>query len=103
MYLVLSGAAMIPFGDETQQTEHFPVVTAVIIAVNLTVFLPEISNVDAIVTRWSVVPHELTAGHHVETLLAAIFMHAGWLHIMGNTIFLWAFGPQIENAMNPLR
>ena len=30
-------------------------------------------------------------------------MHASWSHIIGNMIFLWAFGPGIENAMNPLR
>jgi len=30
-------------------------------------------------------------------------MHGSWLHIIGNMIFLWAFGPEIEDAMNPLR
>ena len=32
-----------------------------------------------------------------------MFMHEGWLHILGNMVFLWAFGPQIEDAMGPFR
>jgi membrane associated rhomboid family serine protease len=32
-----------------------------------------------------------------------MFMHGSWSHILGNMAFLWAFGPEIENAMNPLR
>jgi membrane associated rhomboid family serine protease len=32
-----------------------------------------------------------------------MFMHGSWLHIIGNMVFLWAFGPEIEDAMNPAR
>ena len=32
-----------------------------------------------------------------------MFLHGSWLHIIGNMVFLWAFGPEIEDAMNPLR
>ena len=32
-----------------------------------------------------------------------MFMHAGWMHIIGNMVFLWAFGPEIEDAMGPVR
>ena len=35
------------------------------------------------------------------TILTAMFMHAGWMHIIGNMVFLWAFGPEIEDAMGP--
>jgi len=49
------------------------------------------------------VPADIIAGRHWITLLTAMFMHASWLHILGNMVFLWAFGPQIEDAMNPVR
>ena len=35
-------------------------------------------------------------------MLTSMFLHAGWSHIIGNMVFLWAFGPEIEDAMNPL-
>lgn len=53
--------------------------------------------------RWSVIPAEVIAGHHWLTLLSAVFMHASWSHIIGNVVFLWAFGPAIEDAMGPVR
>jgi membrane associated rhomboid family serine protease len=37
------------------------------------------------------------------TIFTAMFMHGGWMHIIGNMVFLWAFGPEIEDAMGPLR
>ncbi|MGO9331636.1 MAG: rhomboid family intramembrane serine protease [Steroidobacteraceae bacterium] len=58
---------------------------------------------DTFVTAWSVVPANITAGHDWITILTAMFMHASWPHILGNMVFLWAFGPQIEEAMNPRR
>jgi membrane associated rhomboid family serine protease len=42
-------------------------------------------------------------GHHWITILTAMFMHGSWSHILGNMVFLWAFGPEIEDAMNPVR
>jgi rhomboid family protein len=48
-------------------------------------------------------PADIVAGHHWITLLTAMFMHASWSHIIGNMVFLWAFGPEIEDAMGPRR
>ena len=42
-------------------------------------------------------------GHGLITIVTAMFMHAGWLHILGNMVFLWAFGPVIEDAMGRIR
>ena len=74
-----------------------------IIAINALVFVLELSGGDAFVTRWSAVPSEIVAGRHWITLLTAMFMHASWSHILGNMVFLWAFGPQIEDTMNAWR
>ena len=82
---------------------RFPIVTAFIIALNALVFILELMGGDAFVTRWSVVPADIVAGHHWITILTSMFMHASWSHILGNMVFLWAFGPEIEDAMNPWR
>jgi membrane associated rhomboid family serine protease len=71
--------------------------------VNGFVFVLELMGGDAFVAKWSLIPAEIVAGHHWITILTAMFMHGSWSHIIGNMVFLWAFGPEIEDAMNPLR
>ena len=78
-------------------------VTVAVIAVNAVAFFAEMAGGDAFVNRWSEVPANIVAGHQLITILTAMFMHAGWLHIIGNMVYLWAFGPQIENAMGPVK
>jgi len=94
---------MIPLGDETRRPLNFPIATAGIIAVNAFVFLLELMGGDEFVKAWAAVPADVVAGRHWLTILTSMFMHASWAHILGNMVFLWAFGPQIEDAMNPLR
>ena len=78
---------------------RIPVVTALIILVNIFVFLMELMRGDAFVMQWSAIPAQIISGHHWITILTAMFMHGSWSHIIGNMIFLWAFGPEIEDAM----
>jgi membrane associated rhomboid family serine protease len=94
---------LIPLTDASRRPTRFPIVTACIIVVNFVVFGLEIKGGDAFVLKWCAVPAEITSGHHLITILTAMFMHASWSHILGNMVFLWAFGPEIEDAMNPLR
>jgi len=90
---------MMPLGDDTRHPSRIPVVTTAIIAVNAVVFLLELLSGDAFIARWAMVPHDISSGHHLETILTGMFMHASWSHIIGNMIFLWAFGPELEDAM----
>ena len=94
---------LIPLTDASRRPVHVPIVTAFIIVVNFVVFGLELKGGDAFVLRWCAVPAEITSGHHWITILTAMFMHESWSHILGNMVFLWAFGPEIEDAMNPLR
>jgi len=95
--------AMIPLSDASRRPVHFPIITICIILTNVFVFVLELTGGDAFVLKWSAVPVNIIAGHHWITVLTAMFMHASWSHIIGNMVFLWAFGPEIEDAMNPLR
>lgn len=95
--------AMIPLTDASRRPVHFPFVTICIILTNLFVFVLELQGGDAFVLKWSATPANITAGHHWITILTAMFLHGSWSHIIGNMVFLWAFGPEIEDAMNPLR
>jgi membrane associated rhomboid family serine protease len=94
---------VIPLGDASRRSFRIPVVTASIILLNGLVFCLELQGGEAFVTRWSLVPAEIVAGHRWITILTAMFMHANWSHIIGNMVFLWAFGPEIEELMGRWR
>jgi len=94
---------MIPLGDASRRPTRIPVVTIFIILVNGLVFVQELMGGDAFVMRWSAIPAQIVSGHHWITILTAMFMHGSWSHIIGNMIFLWAFAPEIEDAMGPGR
>jgi membrane associated rhomboid family serine protease len=94
---------MIPLTDESRRPVGFPAITALIIGINAVAFIAELVGGDAVIARWSVIPADLVAGRHLETLITAMFLHGGWLHIIGNMVFLWAFGPEMEDVMGPLR
>ena len=90
---------LIPLIDASRRPVRLPVVTALIIVGNVLVFLLELMRGDAFVMQWSAIPAQIASGHHWITILTAMFMHGSWSHIIGNMIFLWAFGPEIEDAM----
>ena len=90
---------MIPLGDASRRPLHFPLATVLVIAVNFFIFMLELAGGDAFINRWSMVPANFVAGQDWITILTAMFMHAGWLHILGNMLFLWVFGPAIEDVM----
>ena len=90
---------MIPLGDASRRPTRIPIITVLIILVNGFVFVQELMGGDAFVGNWSAIPEQIVSGHHLITLLTAMFMHASWSHIIGNMIFLWAFSPEIEDAM----
>ena len=90
---------LIPLTDASRRPIRFPIVTVGIIVANFFVWALELGGGDAFVLKWSAIPAQITSGHHWITILTAMFMHGSWSHILGNMIFLWAFGPEIEDSM----
>jgi membrane associated rhomboid family serine protease len=94
---------LIPLGDASRRPRSFAVVTTLIVVVNVYVFLKELMYGDAFVWAWSAIPVRVLHGHDWITLLTSMFMHASWMHIIGNMVYLWAFGREIEDAMGGVR
>ena len=90
---------LIPLTDASRRPIRFPIVTVGIIVANFFVWALELGGGDAFVLKWSAIPAQITSGHSWITILTAMFMHGSWSHILGNMIFLWAFGPEIEDSM----
>lgn len=93
---------MMPLGDDDSGRRTLPIVTYALIGINVLVYLVEIMSGDpaAFVTRWGTVPAEITAGHQLHTLFTSMFLHdpSSWLHLLGNMLFLWIFGDNVEDA-----
>jgi membrane associated rhomboid family serine protease len=93
----------IPLGDASRRPLRPSVITILIIAVNVILFFLELQGGNAFIRHWSAIPLRITHGHRGITLLTSMFMHGGWMHIIGNMIYLWAFGREIEDAMGSFR
>ena len=91
---------MFPIGDDDTQRRTFPVVTYALIAMNVAVFLVELSGGDQFVQEWAFIPARFSAYPvaNAVTILTAMFMHASWFHLFGNMLFLWIFGDNVEDS-----
>jgi membrane associated rhomboid family serine protease len=87
-----------PIGDEYSPRKKFPLVTAILLIVNVVVFGLEIARGPAFIERWAFVPARFEANPlgHWYTLFTALFLHGGLLHIASNMIYLLIFGDNIE-------
>ena len=103
---------MLPLKDNVP-TRTTPFVTIGLIVANSLVWLWEVRDgVNKEVINWGYYPCEVqgpcegVARHHhelVETLFSSMFMHASWIHIGGNMLFLWIFGNNVEDALGRVR
>jgi membrane associated rhomboid family serine protease len=90
---------MMPIGDDNTGRRITPIVTYALIVVNVLVFLLELSGGDAFIQRWAFVPTRFLANPigDFPTLFTSMFMHAGWVHLLGNMLYLWIFGDNVED------
>ena len=90
---------MLPIGDDNSARRITPIVTYALIAINVLVFLLELSSGDAFIERWAFVPTRFLADPvgELPTLFTSMFMHAGWLHLLSNMLYLWIFGDNVED------
>ncbi|MBI5599918.1 MAG: rhomboid family intramembrane serine protease [Deltaproteobacteria bacterium] len=106
---------MIPLKDDNP-TRRFPFVTLFFIALNAAVFLLQLilgpARAEVFVYRTAAIPYEITTLHDIYpqgivppplTLLTAMFVHAGLFHLLGNMLYLWIFGDNIEDTLGHFR
>ncbi len=96
---------MFPIGDDNSARRTFPIVTYALIALNLLFFFAELNGGEAFIQQWAFVPRRFLAnpGADLPTLFTSMFMHAGWLHLLGNMLYLWIFGDNVEDRFGHLK
>ena len=100
---------MLPLRDNVP-TRRFPIVTVALIVANFAVWLfYELPDLNHAIVQLAFFPCEVentcrTVGQSWEvTAVSSMFMHGGWLHILGNMLFLWIFGNNVEDAMGRVK
>jgi membrane associated rhomboid family serine protease len=88
-----------PIGTDESEHHRVPVVTYLLILANVAVFFVELNQGGAFVKEWSFTPASFFEhpASQWETLLTSMFMHGGWLHLIGNMAYLWTFGDNVED------
>ncbi len=105
---------MIPLKDMTPR-RSLPIVTILLIAANIAVFVYQLSlpprALDTFINTYALIPsnmHLALEGRHYTLLQAflplvtCMFLHGGFLHIIGNMLFLWIFGANVEDRLGSL-
>src|SRR5439155_20456714 len=104
---------MFPIGDDCEAGGAAALVVMGLVVLNVVAFLLELAQpsqgaLQSFIQSWGVVPHEYLARHDLpptipvpcwSTLLTSMFLHAGWMHLGGNMLYLWIFGDNLERVM----
>lgn len=91
---------MIPIKDNIPSQKR-PFVTIAFIAINVVVFFYEISlgrNINTFIFQFGMIPKNIVAGQNLHTLFTSMFLHGGFWHILGNMLYLYIFGDNVEDA-----
>jgi membrane associated rhomboid family serine protease len=92
---------MIPLRS-TERVYSRTLVTVALIAVNILIFLYQETlgpgELDTFVRQWGIIPDQMR-GAGLLTLITSMFLHGGWLHLIGNMLFLWVFGRNVEDLI----
>jgi len=109
---------MLPLGDDDSDRRITPIVNYALIALNVLVFIlwQGAGSNQHVIYAFSTVPAEIVQGHDIATgyleptpipvygtILTSMFMHGGWAHLLGNMLYLWIFGDNLENRMGHAR
>ena len=105
---------MIPLKDNNP-TRTFPFITIALIVINCILFIIELTQGKYLITfieSFGCIPYEITMGTDVEpfiffpvrlTIITSMFLHGGWMHLVGNMLYLWIFGNNIEDRLGHFR
>jgi membrane associated rhomboid family serine protease len=96
---------MLPLGDDNSARRRVPFVTFIILILNVIIFLVELARGDDFILRWAFVPSRFssnTSGSFI-TIFTSMFMHASWAHLIGNMLYLFIHGDNVEDRFGHLK
>ncbi|HET6387731.1 rhomboid family intramembrane serine protease [Hyphomicrobium sp.] len=96
---------MFPIDDDDTAVRTVPVVTYGLIAANVLFFLVELNGGERFIQEWAFIPLRFTVHPSTEwpTIFTAMFMHGGWMHLLGNMLYLYIFGNNVEDHFGSVK
>lgn len=96
---------MMPLGDDNSARKTIPIVTYALILLNILMFFIEIARGEEFITKWAFVPSRFLENPtaNIPTLFTSMFMHSGWGHLLGNMLYLWIFGDNVEDRLSKIK
>lgn len=97
---------MFPIGDQEVRGAGPGIINWILVILNVLVFffmltLPQESQ-RAFIYQFGAIPDQILQGQNIISLMTSLFMHGGFLHLIGNMLFLWVFGDNIEAVLGHL-
>lgn len=95
---------MMPLGDDNSLRKSIPVVTYILIVINILFFIAEIMGGETFIKQWAFFPQQFGAHplQNFPTIFTSMFMHAGFMHLAGNMLYLWIFGDNVEDRLGKI-
>ena len=97
-----------PIGDDQIKGGYKPIFSYSFIAVNILLFLYEMHlqtsrQLGDFIMHYGAIPTDIMMGDNYYTLFTNMFLHGGWMHLIGNMLFLWIFADNIESTIGNIR
>lgn len=92
-----------PIGDTNVKGGFKPIFCYLFILINIVLFLVQVSTPGHLVCEFASIPNDLVEGRRLFTLITSMFLHGGWMHLIGNMLFLWVFADNIEAVLGNMR
>lgn len=94
---------MFPLYDESHSSRRMPIITIGLIFFNTLIFLSALTNLELVTKEFGMTPNNIIDGKRLETIFTSMFLHGGFLHLIGNMWFLWIFGDNLEATIGKIR
>lgn len=98
---------LIPIGDDNVEGGAKPIVTYAMLLLNSLIFFYEINldshSLQEFLNQYGTIPVDAARASNLHTLLTSMFLHGGWSHLIGNMLFLWIFGDNVEAIMGNVK
>lgn len=98
---------MLPLSDDNRGRRTQPIVTWVLIGMNIAIYAWQFTMTNAehwrFLMDWAVVPDRVSSGQNLHTLVTSAFLHGSWFHLGSNMLFLWIFGDNVEDVLGHIK
>lgn len=96
---------MMPLGDDNSLRKTIPMITYILIGLNILFFIMEMISGEDFIKQWAFIPQRFTSAPlaNILTIFTSMFMHAGLLHLAGNMLYLWIFGDNVEDFLGKVK